>query len=178
MQLSWPDILIAAILTIVTLKGFKRGFILELSGAVALILSLITPWFYNGVIDKPLQTLIHVGPGAAHVIALFCVGLGTYVAVMIIARVLNAVAKLPVIGLGNALAGAAVGLLKGCVFVWLLLYVALFFPLSREIRGDFHRSALVNAFTRPDPGIDERISRTLPWFARPLLAPVFERHRV
>lgn len=178
MRLSWPDILIAAMLLIVTLKGFKRGFILELSGAVALVLSLVTPWFYNGVFDKQLQAVLHVGAGAAHVIALFCVGAGTYLAVMLIARVLNAVAKLPVLGLGNALAGGAVGLLKGVVFVWLLLYVALFFPLSPEIRGDFHRSALVGIFTRPDTGIDERISRTLPWFARPLLRPVFRRHRV
>ncbi|MFN2448519.1 MAG: CvpA family protein, partial [Candidatus Baltobacteraceae bacterium] len=174
--MSWPDILMAAILAILTLKGFKRGFILELSGAVALFLSLVTPWFYNGSLDRPLENIIHTGPGASHVIALFCVGAGTYLAVMLLARVLNAVAKLPVLGLGNALAGGAVGLLKACVFLWLLLYVALFFPLSPEIRGDFHRSVLVQFFTRPDAGIDAKISATLPWLARPLLRPLFDRH--
>ncbi len=174
----WPDVLIAAILLIAALKGLKRGFIMELSGALALLLSLVTPWFYNGVFDAPIQDAIHVGPGAAHVIALFAVGAGTYLAVMLVARALNTIAKLPVLGTGNALAGAAVGLFKGAVFVWLLLYVALFFPLSPEIRHDFHRSVLVAYFTRPDESIDAKISATLPWFARPLLRPVFDRHRV
>ncbi len=176
--MNWPDIIIGAILLIVTLKGFKRGFILELSGAVALLLSLITPWFYNGAFDAPIANALHVGTGAAHIIGLFLVGLGTYIAVMLIARVLNVVAKLPVIGLGNKLGGAAIGLLKGAVFVWLLLYVALFFPLSGDVRRDFHRSVLVVLFTRADPSIDEKINGTLPWFARPLLRPLFDRHRV
>ena len=176
--MSWPDILIAAILLIAALKGFKRGFILELSGAVALLLSLITPWFYNGFLDAPLQAALHVGAGAARVIALFAVGLGTYVAVLLIARLLNVVAKLPVIGLGNAVAGGAVGLFKAAIFVWLLLYVALFFPLSPDIRAGLHRSVLAQIFTRSDAGIDDRISATLPWFARPWLRPLFDRHRV
>ena len=176
--MAWPDILIGAILLFAALKGYKRGFILELSGAVALLLSLITPWFYNGVFDGPLEQWLRLPAGAAHVIALFLVGVGTYLAVMMIARVLNAVAKLPVLGLGNALAGAAVGLLKACVFVWLALYVALLFPLSNDLRADLHRSALVAVFTRPDSAIDDKISSTLPLFARPWLRPVFDRHRV
>ena len=174
----WPDILIAAILLIAALKGFKRGFILELSGAIALLLSLITPWFYNGFLDGPLEAVLHAGPGATRVIALFVVAVGTYLAVLFIARLLNVVAKLPVIGLGNAVAGGAVGLFKAAIFVWLLLYVALLFPLSRDIRADLHRSALAQIFIRSDVGIDDRISATLPWFARQLLRPVFDRHRV
>lgn len=176
--MAWPDILIGAILLFAALKGYKRGFILELSGAVALLLSLITPWFYNGVFDAPLENWLRVPAGAAHVVALFLVGVGTYVAVMLIARVLNAVAKLPVLGFGNALAGAAVGLLKACVFIWLAFYVALLFPLSQDLRAELHRSALAGVFTRPDASIDEKIISTLPLFARPWLRPVFDRHRV
>ena len=37
----WPDILIAAIVLIAVLKGFKRGFILELSGFVALVVLIV-----------------------------------------------------------------------------------------------------------------------------------------
>lgn len=176
--MTWPDILIAAILLIAALKGFKRGFIMELAGAVALVLALITPWFYAGTFDRTIARTIHVGAGSAHVVAMFAVGLATYVAVVIVARLLSTIAKLPILGVGNALAGAAVGLLKGAIGVWIVLYVALFFPLSRDIRADLHRSVLAGILTMPDAYIDRQISGTLPWFAHPLTDPVFARHRV
>jgi membrane protein required for colicin V production len=177
MNFGWPDILIAAILIIAALKGYKRGFITELSGAVALMLSLITPWFYNGAFDGALATKVHLGAGAAHVVAMFLVGLATYVAVLLIARILNAVAKLPLLGTGNALAGGAIGLLKGTIGVWIVLYVALFFPLSRDIRSDLHRATLVRWIVQPNARVDSAVIATLPWFARPLVNPLFERHR-
>lgn len=176
--MSWPDIVIGAILLIVTLKGYKRGFIMELSGAVALLLSIITPWLYNGSFDPALQHLLHITRGSAHVVGMILIGIATYIAVLILARILSAIAKLPVLGLGNALAGAGVGCLKGAFGVWLLLYVALFFPLSPEVRADLHRSVLVGYITRPNKAIDAKLSQALPSFARPFAAPMFARHRV
>lgn len=178
MQLLWPDLIIGAVVLIALLKGYKRGFILELSGAIALVLALVTPWFYGGAFDEPLQRWAHLGPGSAHVVGLFLVGILTYAGVMLLARALNVVAKLPVLGLGNALAGAAVSAAKAVIALWLLLYVALFFPLSRDIRADLHRSALVQTLTSPNGRVDDAISATLPWFARGLLQPAFARHRV
>ena len=178
MHLVWPDILIGAILLIGLLKGYKRGFVMELSGAIALVLSLITPWFYGGVFDKQIEAWSHLGAGSAHVIAMFLVGIATYVGVMLLARALSLVMKLPVLGLGNAVAGGAVGLLKGAIGMWIVLYIALFFPLSRDLRADLHRSVLVQVLTLPDQRVDDAISGTLPWFARPLAQPLFARHRV
>jgi membrane protein required for colicin V production len=176
--LLWPDILIAAIFIIAALKGYKRGFIMELSGAVALALALIVPWFYNGAFDAPIGAALHAGSGPAHVVAIFLVGIATYAAVMLAARILSSVAKLPVIGAGNALGGAAVGLLKAAIGVWIVLYVALFFPLSPEIRADLHRSTLVSYVTQPNKRIDGAIVGTLPAFVRPMVSSLFARHRV
>jgi len=176
--IAWPDILIGAIFAIAALKGYKRGFIMELAGAIALGASLIAPWFYNGAFDEPLQRTMHLNAGAAHVLAMVLVGIAAYAAVMLIARVLSAVAKLPVLGLGNALAGAATGLLKAAVGVWLVLYVALFFPLSPQLRADLHHSKLAVQIAQFNPRIDNAVISTLPAFARGLAAPLFERHRV
>lgn len=174
----WPDILIAAIFAIAVLKGYKRGFVMELSGAVALAVGLIVPWFYNGAFDEPLGKALHLAIGAAHVLAIFLVGIAAYAAVMIVARVLNAIAKLPVIGLGNALGGGAVSLLKALVCVWLILYIALFFPLSPQIRSDLHGSKLAAFITQANPSVDDALIATLPAFARGLVTPLFSRHRV
>lgn len=178
MHVVWPDILIGAILLIAALKGYKRGFVMELAGFVALVLSFVTPWFYGGVFDRPLQQWAHLGAGAAHIVGMFAVGVLTYLAIMLLARALTLVAKLPVLGLGNALAGGAVGLLKAAAGVWIVLYVVLFFPLTPDIRADLHRSVLVQTLTQPDRRIDDAIIATLPSFARPLVQPAFSGHRV
>ena len=113
MGLVWPDLVIGAIILIAMLKGYKRGFVSELAGVVALFAALITPFWYGGFADQTLGDYLHLGPGSAHVIAMFIVGLLTYVAVIALAWFLNRFAKLPFLGIGNALAGGAIDLGPG-----------------------------------------------------------------
>lgn len=174
----WPDLLIGVVILIAALKGYKRGFVSELAGAIALFASIVTPFYYNGFADGMLEQYVHMGPGSAHVIGMFLMGLATYAVIMVIAWFLNRFAKLPILGLGNALAGGAVGVVKSVVFVAFALWVALFFPLSPDIRADFHRSRLVAVLTLPDERVDGAINSVLPWFARPFVKPWFDRHRV
>ncbi len=91
---------------------------------------------------------------------------------------LSRIAKLPVIGLGNGLGGSLVGVAKALVGVWIVLYVLLFFPLTRDIRTDLHTSTAVAFVTQENPQIDAFLRGTMPWFVRPLVAPLFARHHV
>ncbi len=178
MPFAWPDLVIGAIAVIAGIKGFRRGFVKELGGAVALFFSILTPWFYNGALDGFISGITHLGPGSAHVIGMCLTGLITYAVLIAISMVLDKVARLPILGIFNAVAGAAVGLAKAAIFCWLVLYVALFFPLSPDIRADLHRSSLAAAVTAWDPTIDGMLYSTLPWFAKPVAEPFFKRHRV
>lgn len=175
---AWPDIVIGAIAIIAAAKGFRRGFVKELGGAVALFFSIVTPWFYNGSLDGAIDGVTHVGPGSAHVFGMFLTGLATYAILIAISIVLDRIARLPVLGIFNAIAGAAIGLAKAGIFCWLLLYVALFFPLSPDIRDGLHRSSLARVVTAWNPTIDGMLYSTLPWFAKPVAEPFFKRHRV
>jgi len=175
---AWPDLIIAVIILIAALKGFKRGFISELAGAIALFASIVTPFYYNGFADGFFEQYVHLGPGSAHVIGMILTGLATYAAIMVVAWMLNRFAKLPFLSIGNSLAGAAVGVLKSVVFLAFVLWVALFFPLSPDIRADFHRSRLVAVLTQPDERVDGAINSVLPWFVRPFARHFFDRHRV
>ncbi len=178
MSIVWPDILIIAIVLIASIKGFRRGFVSELSGAIAFFAALSTPWFYNGFADGQIESITHLAPGSAHVVGMFLMGLATYVLILLVAWLMNRIAKLPILNIGNSLAGAAVGFIKSAVFLWLVLYIVLFFPLSPDIRHDLHRSQLVAYLIQPDKKIDTAISSTLPWFARPFIHPYFARHQV
>jgi hypothetical protein len=58
------------------------------------------------------------------------------------------------------------------------LYVALFFPLPHDLRTDLHNSQLVALVTSENQQIDGLVKNTMPWFIRPLVQPLFARHRV
>lgn len=174
----WPDVVIAVILLLATVKGWLRGFVSELGGAVAVFAALAAPWFYNGAFDGFLSQQVHLGVGSAHVVGMFLTGFIAYAIVLAIAWMLNRIAKLPIVNIVNSAGGAAIGFAKGAVLIWLVLFIALYFPLSPDIRRDLHKSHLAAYFTLPDPGIDRAIETTIPWFARPFLNPYFRRHHV
>jgi uncharacterized membrane protein required for colicin V production len=176
--MAWPDIVMVIILGIATFKGYARGFVSELGGAVAVTAALVTPWFYNGSLDPQIEQLTRLGPGSAHVVGMFATGLLTYVALLVVARLLGTIAKLPVLGLGNALGGALIGFAKGAILLWLVLFVALFFPLSLDIRDGLHESHLAPYLVTYDAPLDDAILSTVPWFARPFVMPYFRRHHL
>jgi uncharacterized membrane protein required for colicin V production len=175
---TWPDLVIAAIALLFALKGWKRGFVAEIGGFIALCAAIWAALHYPGVLDQPARDYAHVNEGSAHVVGMIAFALIVYVALLAISVILAGIAKLPVIGIGNALGGAAIGVVKAAVGIWVVLYVALFFPLTSDLRTDLHNSQLVAIVTSENPYIDGVVKKTMPWFVRPLVEPIFARHRV
>ena len=178
MNLTWPDLVIGTITGIAALKGWKRGFVSELAGVVALVVAFIVSFRYNGSADSSVDRVLHVGPGSGHVIGMVLAGLLAYAIVSGLAYLLSRFAGLPVVETGNALAGAVVGGAKAVAILWAVLYVALFFPLSRDLREDLHRSSLIALLEGPNNSVDQTVRSTLPWFIRPFAQPLFAHHRV
>jgi len=176
--LTWPDLVIGAIALIFALKGWKRGFVAEIGGFIALAAAIWAALRYPGTLDQLITDYTHVGEGSAHVIGMVAFAVIVYIALMVISAVLSTIAKLPVIGIGNGLGGAAVGIAKALLGTWAVLYVALFFPLPNDLRGDLHNSQIVALVTAQNPQIDTIVKGTMPWFVRPFVEPLFLRHRV
>lgn len=61
--------------------------------------------------------------GAAYLIALIIILIVTRIALIVLEKVLNLVAKLPLIGQANTLLGIAAGAVKGLVWCWVVLTV-------------------------------------------------------
>jgi uncharacterized membrane protein required for colicin V production len=176
--IAWPDIVCGAILVFGALKGFKRGLVSELAGLIALAVALIAAWLYPGMWDRALASWTHAGTGPAHVMGMVLYAGIAYMAMLVLAGLLNRAAKLPLINVGNALLGAAVGLAKAAIFVWAIVYVALFFPLTHDLRGALHRSHVVALLEAGNPQVDGALRATLPGFVQPYAEPLFARHRV
>ncbi len=178
MGLAWPDVALGLVLIFGTLKGFKRGFIGELAGALALGFAIVAGFSYGGTWDPWLHDRAKLGMGSAHIAGLALYAIAAYVVVRAIGAALATLAKLPVIGTANALGGAAIGAAKTAVALWALVYVALFFPLTAVLRDDMHQSRLVALLETPNKKIDDNLRRSLPAFVRPFASDLFERHRV
>jgi uncharacterized membrane protein required for colicin V production len=174
----WPDVVIAAILAVMTLKGFARGFVREIGGLVAIAALLIAPHFYNGAADQPIDSYRHLGAAGSHLAGMLLTGIFAYVVVLVLAWILNRIARLPVLGLANAFAGAVLGFVKAALIVGIVLFIALFFPLTPAIRGALHASALAPYFVSFDGALDAAMESAIPAFVKPLVDPYFERHHL
>lgn len=176
--MSWPDLVIGFVALLFALKGWKRGFVGEVGGAVALAAAIWAALHYPGTFDQLARDYVHASAGSAHVVGMVTFAIVVYVAVLVIAAVLGRIARLPVIGIGNGAAGALVGIAKALVGTWVVLYVALFFPLTRDLRDDLHRSHAVAFVTAQNRRIDGAVRGSMPDFIRPLVQPLFQHHTV
>lgn len=171
-SLGWPDFVIIVVLALLTLRGLLRGFVAEIAGIVAIAAAFCAAWFYNGAADAIFEQF-HVDPGIAHIAGMVLAGVVAYFVVIFIAALLQRIAKLPLLGTGNAIAGAAVGAVKGVIALWLALFIALLFPIPQNIRADLHRSKLAGILTSQNQFIAGMIYTGLPdplkTYVKPLL---------
>lgn len=172
-----PDAIVVLVLVVGALKGFARGFVAELGGIAAIVVGLIAPWHYNGAADAQIRALTKLPAASAHVAGMVGTGIAAYVIVLIVVSILARIAKLPLLGTGNALAGAVVGALKGAALIWIALFVLTLFPLAPNVRTSLKQSHFVWYFTMFDAPIDAAVVKAVPSFARPLISPLFgEKH--
>jgi membrane protein required for colicin V production len=177
-SVSWADVFILIVVAFTAARGFERGFIRELAGIVALLAAVTVPWFYNGVLDFPIANAFHVPVPVAHFIATAATGAIAYAVVLLFAALLGRVKKVPLLGLGNSIAGCIVGFCKGAILVWLVLFVALFFPLTPAIRTSLRHSYVAAYLTSYDRTIDGTLEANIPPWALPFFQPFFKRHHV
>ncbi len=178
MTLGWPDIVIGGVALIFALKGWKRGFVSELTGAVAFGAAVVAAIRYPGSLDDLAQHYARLSAGAAHIVGMLVFALAFYLAVMALAWILGRFATLPIISLGNRAGGALVGFAKALAGAWAVLYIALFFPLTHDVRSDLRRSTLASIVTRPNGHVDALMRGALPTFMKGFVDPIFTNHRV
>jgi uncharacterized membrane protein required for colicin V production len=176
--IAWPDLLFAAVIALAVFKGYSRGFVKELGGLIAIAAAMIAPWYYNGSADWIIAKYTGIAPPLAHAAGMIGTSIAAYAIVMIVVLIVGAIVKLPILGLGNKIAGAAIGFAKAYALIWAVLFIALYFPLTPAIRTSLHESYLAPFFTAGDSTVDKGVLATVPEFARPFLLPFFANHHV
>ncbi len=177
-MISWPDLIILAIAIIFAVQGWRRGFVMEIGGFLALVAAIGAAILYPGIFDGFTRDVFNISVGSAHIVGMIAFALLVYVVLMVFSAVLSRFAKLPIFNVIDAVGGALVGVLKAIVGVWVVLYFVLFMPLATDVRGDLHRSGFVALISQADAPMDDIVRASMPWFMRPLTKPIFDRHKL
>jgi uncharacterized membrane protein required for colicin V production len=176
--LAWPDLIIGGITLFFAVRGFQKGFVSELAGAVAVFVAIVAAFRYTGSFDQTVTSFTGLTAGSAHAVGLLIFAIIAYAVVMLIAYLLGRVAKLPMLGIVNGILGALIGASKALFGAFVVLYAVLFFPIPNDLRHDLQRSTLVALVTQPDRSVDDAVAGLMPWFVRPMAEPFFARHHV
>jgi uncharacterized membrane protein required for colicin V production len=174
---NWADVAVLFVVLVLTVKGFARGFVREIGGMVAILAGCLAALYYNGVLDDWLE-FFRLNAWTAHAVGMVLCAVVVYIAFAIAFGILRRIAKLPGIGTLNALAGAVVGFAKGVAALWIVLFVALLFPLTTEARGDMKRSHFVPLLVSEERSAGEAVFGVLPGIARPYVRPMLDRQQL
>lgn len=120
--MNWLDWLLLALLAAAAVRGFFRGFVVEVASLLALVLGVWAASRYNA------RVAAWIGMDPQHEVVSFLITfIGVLVAVNVLARVITKAMDLAMLGLPNKVAGAFFGLVRA-VFV---LSVALNILMAR-----------------------------------------------
>ncbi len=175
-HLGWPDVVLGALLLFAFLKGIKRGGVREIGGLLAIVAAIAAAILYRGQLDQTIGWMTHASAGVNRLLGVLTAAILGYVIALLIVSIVDRIMHLPVLGTGNALIGGAIGLAKGAVLLWAVLYVALFFALPSTMRADLARSPVVTFITSPNARIDHGLQTMLPPIVEPYVHPIFQRH--
>ncbi len=127
------DIIILILLIWFCIKGFTKGFIIELASLVALILGIYVAYFFSNITASFLKDTLNFTSKYLHPISFLLTFIIVVIAVFVLAKLLEKLVKTASLGLLNKLFGAAFGLIKIALICGFLLYQFSIFDFQNKI---------------------------------------------
>ncbi|PKM81378.1 MAG: hypothetical protein CVU88_03955 [Firmicutes bacterium HGW-Firmicutes-13] len=164
--MNWLDTVFIIILILSFFSGLKKGLVLQLINLFAFIVSWYLAINWGSVVGTQLSTFFNLDTlidnfGFIHLKEYVIIFLGvitvlflTGIVFAVLGRMLNFLARIPVIKSFNALFGGAVGLVKGILSIMIITILLYFLPhpfIDQAKEGSFfftvfsqYTSALIN----------------------------------
>jgi len=122
MAYNWIDIVLGVLLLWSLIKGFRKGFIIELASLLALILGIYGAIKFADITASYLSNNIDLPADYTPLIAFALTFVVIVVAVHFLARVIQKLVKMVALNFVNRLAGAVFSLLKTVLILSFLLF--------------------------------------------------------
>ncbi|MCO5275534.1 MAG: CvpA family protein [Flavobacteriales bacterium] len=125
--MNWLDWLLIALLAVAAVRGFFRGFVVELASLVALVLGIWAASHYNAAVAA------WIGLDPRHEVISFLVTfIGVLVAIHLLAKLITKVMDLAQLGLPNKVAGLFFGALRAAFVLSVALNILM---VRTEVSG-------------------------------------------
>ncbi|GET20330.1 membrane protein required for colicin V production [Prolixibacter denitrificans] len=115
------DIILGAILVFAAIRGFQKGFFIELASIAALLLGIWGAVEFSGFTAYYLHSVFDWNPEHLGLIAFILTFILVVVAVHLVARLADTLFKAIALGMLTRLAGVVVGVLKAAFIISVLL---------------------------------------------------------
>lgn len=152
--MDWFDIAIIGVLTWNTVAAFRRGLIREVASIVALIAGAILAGRYYDELSANLTFLIE-DETMRNLVAFGSIFLGINVVGAVASMFLKSTAAILMLGPLDHLGGAAFGLLRGILFVEIVLVAVTAFPAAAVLTAGATESTLAPYFLRAAPLVNK-----------------------
>lgn len=116
--IPWADIIVAGILLISMWSGVRYGFLRTVFDIVKMVLAIILSVFLTPVVAVYLPKTVVMPEIVSYLISYVLIRM----VFGIVSRMLKIVEHIPVIRQINKLLGGIAGLIRGLLFVWVLLF--------------------------------------------------------
>ncbi|MBZ9652622.1 CvpA family protein [Psychroflexus montanilacus] len=117
------DIILGILLLLGFIRGFQKGFIVELAGIVALLAGIFGGLEYGYIAEAYLEKWTDWSTSNIEIAGFFIIFIGIVVLVSIIAKVLTTIVHSIALGLINRIFGAVFGFIKTALFLFILLLI-------------------------------------------------------
>lgn len=148
--MHWIDLLIVALIAWTTFAAFRAGLIREIIPLLSVILGAILASMFYDNLAADIDFLVDHEP-TRKFIAFVAIFVGIVVVGQIASILLRTTATLPMLGPLDHVGGAVFGLLKGILFVEILIFAATSFPVSDGVVDAMHDSAFASFFIEQLP---------------------------
>lgn len=143
--MNWVDLVIVAVLALVTFRGFANGLIREAVTLVAVVLGILLAGFLYDDLSRNLDFLISDEP-TRNLLSFAAIFVGIVVAGQIAAILLKTAAALFLLGPLDHAGGAVFGFLKGILLVQMALIGFAVFPAIEFVSRGVDDSRLAEFF--------------------------------
>ena len=117
------DIILGILLLLGFIRGFQKGFIIELAGIVALLAGIFGGLEYGYIAETYLNKWTDWSSSNIEIASFFMVFLGIVVLVSILAKILTTIVHSIALGLINRIFGALFGVIKTGLIIFILLLI-------------------------------------------------------
>lgn len=117
------DIVLGILLLIGLVRGFQKGFIIELSGIIALILGIYGGLEYGYMAESYLEKWTDWTSSNIEITGFFIMFILILLGVSIAAKILTSIIHAIALGLINRILGAVFGVVKTALIIFILLLI-------------------------------------------------------